>query len=393
MIRSSRRDERGATAVLAITLAFVLLGVSAFTVDFGRAYLSKRQLQNAADAGALAAASHYATQSGECSTMTGGAVGIANKNAARGKAAAIIADSRPGSTTIAQFDVECLSGEVVVKVTLTGTTQVGLGGIYGVSSITTERAAEATTEVAPSVGRGLRPYMMCSRDIPNPVPSGVVKVEFAGQAANSTTCPSATNPGNWWTVNCPEDFSNSNAVLEENTRNGCEDPVSIVPNQPTPLPAPNPNVALRDALLAGCATGRDEDCLNAVTGNINGAGIWDAWNSLLGKPIVIPIFCGDPTCVPAAVVPAPGNNTNYPVHRFAAVTVCGYHWGAGPQTQGISTTGNCTGNTLNVTDGGNQDNYVLLAFDEIQVSGSTRDGTCSLGSQCDGGVRQVRLTK
>lgn len=56
-----RRDERGAVAILAALLALVLLGISAFTVDLGMAYVTKRQLSAASDAAALAADAYYKT--------------------------------------------------------------------------------------------------------------------------------------------------------------------------------------------------------------------------------------------------------------------------------------------------------------------------------------------
>ncbi len=58
------RDERGAAAVLVGILAVFLVGLSAFTVDLGAAYVSNRNLQKAADAGALAAAQSLTKVSG-----------------------------------------------------------------------------------------------------------------------------------------------------------------------------------------------------------------------------------------------------------------------------------------------------------------------------------------
>ena len=51
----TRRDERGAVALIVAGLVVVLVGISAFTVDFGMAYATKRQLSSAADAASLAA--------------------------------------------------------------------------------------------------------------------------------------------------------------------------------------------------------------------------------------------------------------------------------------------------------------------------------------------------
>lgn len=56
------RDDRGAVALLvAIILPPVLLGMGALVLDFGALYAEKRQLQNGADAGALAVAREYAS--------------------------------------------------------------------------------------------------------------------------------------------------------------------------------------------------------------------------------------------------------------------------------------------------------------------------------------------
>jgi hypothetical protein len=56
-----RRDERGAVAIIVALLVVVLVGISAFTVDYGMAYTTKRQLSSASDAAALAADMVYKT--------------------------------------------------------------------------------------------------------------------------------------------------------------------------------------------------------------------------------------------------------------------------------------------------------------------------------------------
>ncbi len=50
-------EQRGAVAIIVAFLMFVLLGFAAFAVDFGYLYGVKNELQNAADAAALAGAS------------------------------------------------------------------------------------------------------------------------------------------------------------------------------------------------------------------------------------------------------------------------------------------------------------------------------------------------
>lgn len=53
--RGSRRSgQRGASLLLVASAMFALLGITAFTVDFGRFYVVRGELQNAADSAALA---------------------------------------------------------------------------------------------------------------------------------------------------------------------------------------------------------------------------------------------------------------------------------------------------------------------------------------------------
>ena len=54
--RRNIRDQRGAALIHVGIAIFVLVGMSAFVLDFGVMWLSRRQAQNAADAGALAGA-------------------------------------------------------------------------------------------------------------------------------------------------------------------------------------------------------------------------------------------------------------------------------------------------------------------------------------------------
>jgi len=65
MQRMKRTGERGATAVLVALMMVALLGVAAIAVDMGALWWDRKQLQNGADAGALAIAQSCAQ--GACS--------------------------------------------------------------------------------------------------------------------------------------------------------------------------------------------------------------------------------------------------------------------------------------------------------------------------------------
>jgi hypothetical protein len=87
------RDDKGAVAVMVALLIVPLLACTALVVDVGALYLERRQLQNAADAGALAiaadcAATGVVTRVAACSTMTATAKSFAQLNAGPTAAAA-----------------------------------------------------------------------------------------------------------------------------------------------------------------------------------------------------------------------------------------------------------------------------------------------------------------
>src|SRR6476620_4978697 len=63
-----RDPERGATGVLVAVMMLVLIGAGALAVDVGQIYAERAQLQNAADAGAMAAAMQCHSAPTDCAT-------------------------------------------------------------------------------------------------------------------------------------------------------------------------------------------------------------------------------------------------------------------------------------------------------------------------------------
>jgi Flp pilus assembly protein TadG len=53
---SALRNERGVTLIFVALILIVLLGIAALALDIGHLFVTKNELQNAADAGALAGA-------------------------------------------------------------------------------------------------------------------------------------------------------------------------------------------------------------------------------------------------------------------------------------------------------------------------------------------------
>ena len=398
--RRLARDERGAIALLSAVLAISLVVFAAFAVDFGMAYTSKRQLQTAADAGALAAASYYAQKPGKCSALKANPTYLTD---ARDIAVTYVGNNRPNANVIG-FTVDCNSvstGQLTVDVTVDGSTSVGLGKlVFNSDTITTQRTAQARVEVPSSTDR-LRPYMICSQFVPDPAsvfPTGVTKVDFPSTSDSTGNCPHSS--GNWFVVDCPHigNGNNGNPDLAAATADGCSNDhlISIVDPQDGTSPS-----ALSASLLAACPGSAnfatyDPDCLSANPGNVSANSIVTAWNTLIAKhrPVVFPVFCGKPTCDPAAFTDVGGNNTLYPIQRLASAQVCGYHWGN--KDSGAYTSSGPTDlcNGADASPGNNQDNYLLLAFTDLQVSGVLEESDCAPGDPlCDGGQRSVRLTK
>lgn len=393
-------DEDGAVAIIVAILLIVLLGISAFAVDFGLAYTTKRQIQTAADAAVIAAASTYVDATGTCGELVDDTTpaGAALRADARSRAEAITTQNAPGAEPIlAEFDVQCSStGGVEVTWATTEASPRGLGGVWGQGDIVTERRATASLEVPGGVVEGLRPYFMCSLDLPNPDGPYPTKVMRIGGVTNgSDYAPGCPEPsGNWWTINCPEDLgSNSDSSLRTAIQYGCQYPVEVVEN---PVPAPPDDDGLEAACppISPASATIADDCLEANPGNITTQQA-ARWDIVMNRDdlVILPVFCGGNTCTPdPAIIGSGGNNAEYPIYAFAAMRVCGYHFG---NKQNVRTTGTCANNPdgLTVTPGGSQSHYMLATFERVQVSGSVSPSGCSLGDDnCDGGLRQVFLT-
>lgn len=108
------RDKNGAVIVLMAFLLFVLLGITAFTIDFGYRHIIRNELQNAADAAALAAArelsSIYLTDSsGEMTTVEAPPIVAIAQQAAQanyaGEVASVVVNA--SDVTIGDWDFEC----------------------------------------------------------------------------------------------------------------------------------------------------------------------------------------------------------------------------------------------------------------------------------------------
>ena len=391
------RDERGATAVLVGILAVFLVGLSAFTVDLGAAYVSNRNLQKAADAGALAAAQALTKIPGSCNDVLSNSVAVTLAHQA---AINVAKKNYPdGSwTEDGTWNVACdpKLKVVTVKFGNTGTTDARFAGVFGgTKKITTSRTAEATVDVAPGAGESVRPLALCSAAVGNSVPGQFVKIYYPGNGTKSPPqCPKPSTPGNWWTLDCPEERTGSTTTLQNQILNGCQSRVTVIPGQ---ADANTPG-ALTVTLESACpsAPSGSETCMSGDPGSLDSGHIADSWKSLVRKPEASASSRCSASAPSAATTPrrAPAPTRSSRSTSSWAAIVCGYHFSKQEKYHAI--TGECLGNPYLAAvdpDDTNANNYIVLKYISARTSGSNVESECALGATCDGGLRRTRLTQ
>jgi hypothetical protein len=344
-LTGSRADE-GTVAVVVAALVLPITILAGFTADFGTAYAGKHQLQTAADAAALAAAAEFNKYDGMCEEIAGDPVKVKEANDV---ASSYRKSNQPGSTEV-EFAAQCSGDGKAIDVTYVAESSVEttFGRLAGVSQLTAQRSGTARLYL-PEATIGLRPYAVCMDDLMKLNPAGPVRVDFPNPACGDQAA------GDWYSVDCPESIGVTSAFAEK-TRNGCTEPITVAT---TP-----------DACANGAAA-TPYDCLGGNQAELDE--IADAWDYLLGKSIVLPVF-------------SETDDGRYPVNRMVAVEVCGYHWGS---EKNHTTAGDCIGADSGPDD---NENYLLLRLSRLVVSGTHRESDCAIGeTTCDPKARAVRL--
>lgn len=391
LVSGRDRDDRGATVVIVALMASVLLVLSGFTVDFGQAWMAKRNLQKAADAGALAAAQVLAGYPGTCDVVKGNAVAVAAAHAAATQYSAKNRETYLPSSVETEWSVDCNTAKsaVVVNYGLKGTTSSAFGPLAGGSNtMTSQRRAQAVVEVGPHTSTRMRPLAMCSTQLTT---GPFVRLDYPKDAPPS--CGNAS--GAWWTVDCPGNPSNSTSVMVAQVRDGCPKGASIVSGQTSTQTSGQ----LTNTLTAACLgnTTPEGGCLESNPGNLDSGQVADSWKFLVDNQVkaVFPVFCAPPQCT-STTIDGNGNNATFPIYKLLGAVICGYHFSQNEKYHSAS--GECAGLPSNMYAGddpaGNQVNYLIIKYVQLSASGSNEDSGCSLGSTtgCDGGVRRTRLS-
>ena len=339
----TERAEQGAIALMAAMLCVVLFAVAAIAVDLGMAYVSKRQLQTAADAGVLAATQVYKGQSDSCATLLTNSTLRQQAQEAADKWAEA---NRPGKVGT-PIELSCpAGGGISVRYSVSGSTGTSFTGIFnGPSSISTARTAGANIGSVMNVG-GLRPWGVCSQVVTT---SG--NVVFVPMLNGSTTATSGTQvcgnqgpPGGWWIAQCIGQ-GNGNGQTELIVTNGCSQTYNAVPGQTAAM---TPSQLYNHLTTACPARSSNATCLSSDPGN-NFHNSSDEWQALVGQTIQMPVFCVRTKCSNMAVA-GTGNNASYAIQQIAIVEVCGLKLNPRAPSTGWPTTGPCaTRNPNNYT--------------------------------------------
>jgi len=130
LIQSRLGEDRGAIAVLVGLLMVVLMGFAAISIDVGRLYVERRQLQNGADAAALAVACSVGTPQQKATLATD----LAAKNEAAGRAQATVVPQSNGRVTVDTRSLNAAGGSDL---------PLSFAPVLGINSATVQASATA----------------------------------------------------------------------------------------------------------------------------------------------------------------------------------------------------------------------------------------------------------
>jgi Flp pilus assembly protein TadG len=207
MLRNLRTDDRGVTMVFVAVSMLALLAVAGLVVDGGNAYAARRQMQNAADAGALAGANALQEYKESTSGDFGGTIPDKPTNsiwlAARGAAVGnnaeqsnftcvlVLYDTATGSENGAQAcpqNTETIpSNAFGVRVTTERSEGTFFMRALGTSSYTARSGAAANLQRA-SVGNA--PFLVCA-NAPGHSPASPLLLIPGGDITQATINPAA----------------------------------------------------------------------------------------------------------------------------------------------------------------------------------------------------------
>lgn len=280
------RDERGGTAVLVGILMVPLIGCLAIALDVGALYAERAQLQNGADAAALAIAEDCASD-GSCDSAGALAQSFADANA-NDLAAAVASVTYPTSTSV----------RVVTSTREAGTNATAIRHPFAsfIGTESTTVGAEATAEWGSPRASAVTLPLAISYCEFRPALDGTLQLIRYDQNRTCTGPDGQPIPGGFGWIDRIEDECAGYVDLEDES----------MPSEPG----------------------------NSYPGVCD-----DIMSTMQGRTILVPIFDG------ATVTN--GNNAAYHIHGFAAFTITGWKFSGGhtfPQVNIDPAAPSCNGN-------------------------------------------------
>ncbi|WP_138414192.1 TadE/TadG family type IV pilus assembly protein [Sinomonas gamaensis] len=316
-IRRTRSDvERGAVAVIVAILMVALIGMGAMAVDIGRVAAEKAQLQNGADASALAIASYCSANTGTCQSN---GPGLANQYAT--------ANSNDGSAVVPSVTFPN-AGTVTVQ-TSTPASGLILTLAQAFSMTSTQVQASATASWGgPGSGPAALPltFAPCQFDLTGK------EQAILTQGTGTPTCVSDSPSG----AVIPGGFS-----IVQSDPGTCS--ATVHPD--------DPSTSGIDPYLDTSTGANLNSCKNDVS-------------SYLGKVVLFPVW--DHTNL------LPGGNTRYYIKGFAAFFLDGYIFPAVSPKSGGST--NLIVDTSGKAANGIQGHFIEYVADATKYGGGGYTG-------------------
>ena len=303
--------DTGAVAITVAILAFVLIGLAAFTLDFGMAYAQRRALSTGADSAALAIVRENYNKVIKDPSLTCSQLLASGETAAQTTALTQVNSNKPFGTTLPASSIQtpvlsCVgaeSGILQATVTVSKTVDTIFGNIFGVSTLPISRSAAAALGAVNEVS-GYIPIALC-KDQADKILANAVKDANAVPAVvgrhelilidkkwkGSDPCNTlGVAEGNWGWLYCS---TNGASDLADTIANGCPQPLVIVPGSAGPPVVP------------------DSVSMKGSPGNKGQSSqISDALASLMDTSVAIPVYdafnCDKANCRAAGTTPSTG---------------------------------------------------------------------------------------
>ena len=200
-----RHDESGAVAIVLAVAMVVLIGATTFTLDVGALYAERQQLQNGADAAAIAIAQDCAT--GSCGSPQATAQTLANANA-NDAAANVNTVSFPAPGVVH------LTAKTRVAGSNAGALALSFAPVLGITSRSVAASANATWG-SPASGPAVLPlaFAPCKFMLGGPTQVISMHGDSGGTPCTSVSPSGQLLPGGFGWLNDPSNSCSANVSI------------------------------------------------------------------------------------------------------------------------------------------------------------------------------------